>query len=94
MLLLFIQEPIAVAAASQSFPDFSDAIQLNGRTMNFSDLGGGNITYAGFRNFIGWYVAASGDSLYSIGVNVYVGPRAGAEWADVQSIVNSIHLLA
>ncbi len=94
MLLLFIQEPIAVAAAPQSFPDFADAIQLNGTTMHFSDLGGGDITYAGFRNFIGWYVATSGNSLYSIGVNVYVGPNAGPEWADVQSIVNSIHLPA
>jgi hypothetical protein len=94
MLLLFIQEPIPVATASASFPDLSDAINLNGTTMHFSDLGGGAITYAGFRNFMGWYIATSGGSLYSIGVNVYVGPSAGAEWAEVQPIVDSINVPA
>lgn len=94
MLLLFIQEPIPVAAASGSFPNLAEAIHLSGTTMRFRDLGGGEIIYAGFRNFTGWYIATSGESLYSIGVNVYVGPSAAAEWAEVQPIVDSIHIPA
>jgi hypothetical protein len=62
--------------------------------MSFGDLGGGQRNWQSFRNFIGWYVATSGDTLNSIGVNVYVGPNAGSEWADVQAIVGSIHLPA
>lgn len=90
MLLLYIQEPVPVASVTA--PDISSAIRLNGRTMHFADLGGGQVNWQGFRNFIGWYVATSGDTLFSIGVNVYVGPNAGPEWSEAQPIVESIHL--
>lgn len=92
MLLLYFQEPVPIASVTA--PNISEAIHLHGRTMRFSDLGGGQRNWQGFRNFIGWYIATSGDTLYSIGVNVYVGPDAGPEWAEVQPIVDSINLPA
>lgn len=93
MLLLFLRDPVHVNAVTA--PDISDAIQLSkGKTMRFSDLGGGQRNWQGFRNFIGWYIATLGDTLYSMGVNVYVGPDAGNEWSEVQPIVDSIHLPA
>jgi hypothetical protein len=88
MLVLWLQDPVPVASANLS----GRPIRLNGRTMRFSDLRGGQRNWQGFRNFIGWYIATSGDTLYSIGVNVYVGPDAGSEWRQVQPILDSIHL--
>jgi hypothetical protein len=58
--------------------------------MRFSDLGGGQRNWHSFRAFTGWYVATSGDLVYSIEADVYVGPDAGAEWQGVQPIVSSI----
>jgi hypothetical protein len=88
MLLLYIRDPVPIASANPS----GKPIRLNGTTMRFSDLGGGQRNWQGFRNFIGSYIATSGPMLYSIGVNVYVGPDAGSEWKQVQPIVDSIHL--
>ncbi len=93
MVLLFIRDPVPLAAVTS--PDIAEAVSLdNGRTMRFSDLGDGGINWQGFRNFIGWYTVTSGDILYSMGLNVYVGPNAGSEWSDSQLIVDSIHLPA
>jgi hypothetical protein len=88
MLLLYIRDPVPIASANLS----GKPIRLNGRTMRFSDLSGGQHNWQGFRNFIGVYKATFGDLLYSIGVNVYVGPHAGSAWKQVQAIVDSIHL--
>jgi hypothetical protein len=88
MLLLYLRDPVPIASANLS----GRPIRLNGRTMRFSDLSGGQRNWQGFRNFIGVYIATSGPMLYSIGVNVYVGPHAGSEWKQVQPIVDSIHL--
>lgn len=92
MLLLYIQEPVPIASVTA--PNIAEAVRLNGRTMQFNDLGGGQRQWHGFRNFMGWYIATSGDTLYSMGINVYVGPNAGNEWAEVQPIVASIQLPA
>jgi hypothetical protein len=92
MLLLYLQEPVPVADVPTSFPQVSEASELTGSNVQFTDLGGGQTNWQGFRNFVGWYVATLGQELYSIGVNVYVGPNAGAEWSEVQPIVDSIHL--
>jgi hypothetical protein len=62
--------------------------------MRFSDLGRGQPNWLNVRVFTGWYVVTSGDTLCSIGVDVYVGPNAGSEWSAVQPIVDSIHLHA
>jgi hypothetical protein len=87
ILLLYIRDPVPIASANLS----GKPIRLNGRTMRFSDLSGAQHNW-GFRNFTGWYIATSGDMLYSMGVNVYVGPDAGSEWRQVRPIVDSIHL--
>jgi hypothetical protein len=87
MLLLYIRDPVPIASANLS----GKPIRLDGRTMRFSDLSGGQRNW-GFRNFIGSYIATSGPMLYSIEVNVYVGPDSGSEWKQVQPIVDSIHL--
>jgi hypothetical protein len=73
--------------------DVSRAIPLNGN-MNFTDLGGGFIDSApgGFRRFCGWWAATVGGNVYGLQVFVLVGPSAGAEWAQVQPIVDGIHL--
>jgi hypothetical protein len=88
LLLLYIRDPVPISSANLS----GKPIRLNGTTMRFSDLSGGQRNWQGFRNFIGVYIATSGDMLYSIGVNVYVGPDAGSGWKQVQPIVDSIHL--
>lgn len=91
MLLLFLRDPMPVA--SFEAPNISEATALNGRTMRFADLGGGQIDWQGFRQFLGWYIATSGDTLYSMAAKVYVGPDAPAnDWQTVQSIVDSIRL--
>jgi hypothetical protein len=87
MLLLYIRDPVSIASANLS----GKPIRLNGRTMRFSDLSGGQRN-RGFRNLIGSYIVTSGPMLYSMGVNVYVGPDAGSEWKQVRPIVDSIHL--
>jgi|SRR5215467_2241358 len=92
MLLLYIRDPVHVRSVTA--PNISEAISLNGSMMRFSDLGGGQRNWQGFRNFLGWYVVTSGDILYSMSVNVYVGPHAGSEWKQVQPIVDSIHVPA
>lgn len=92
VLMLFIYEP--VPTTSVTAPDISQAISLTGgSSMKFSDLGGGQINYWGFRQFLGWYVATSSGDLYSVEARVYVGPEAGTEWAQVQPIVDSIYIL-
>jgi hypothetical protein len=91
MLLLYIRDPVHVKSVTAPI---SEAISLNGSTMHFSHLGGGQRDRQGFRNFTGWYIVTSGGILHSIGVNVYIGPNAGSEWKQVQPIVDSIHVLA
>ena len=87
MLVLLFWEPVPAAKANLS----GGPVRLQkGMAMRFSDLGGGQRNWHNFRAFTGWYVATSGDLLYSIEADVYVGPDAGAEWKDVQSIVSSI----
>ena len=72
--------------------DVSLAKQLNGTTMNFSDLSGGSADFAGYRHFSGWWVATVDGNLQNFQVWVFVGPNAGAEWTTVQAIIDSIEL--
>ena len=81
---------------SQQLPvDYNVARALPlGATMRFNDLGGGFVDRSpgGFRRFQAWYAAPTKGGLFGLNVYVFVGPRAGREWAQVQAIVNSIHL--
>ena len=87
MLVLLFWDPVPAANANLS----GGPVRLQkGMAMRFSDLGGGQRNWHGFRAITGWYVATSGDLLYSIEADVYVGPDAGAEWKHVQPIVSSI----
>lgn len=63
-------------------------------TMRFNDLGGGytDRSPGNVRRFQGWWAARVNGSLYGFNVFVFVGPNAGSEWAEVQGIVDSIHL--
>lgn len=75
--------------------DVSWAPSLNGRTMRFTDLGGGaRSDPAGFRQFTNWWPASWNGELYGLLVYLWVGPDAGSEWQEVQPIVDSIRLLA
>jgi hypothetical protein len=89
MLMLCLYDPVPREAVTA--PDISQAVPINGTTMHFSDLGGGEINYYGFRQFLGWHILISGDTLYSIETRVYVGPNASSEWTQVQPIVDSVH---
>jgi hypothetical protein len=72
--------------------DVSRSIPLNGTNMQFGAMGGGNVNWWGFRQFLGWWTATVQGALYSLVVLVYVGPEAGSDWTEVQDIVNSVRL--
>lgn len=76
--------------------DTSLAMPLNGSMMSFSDLGGGTLDQprVGFRQFAATWVATVDGNAYNLQVFVYIAPDAGAEWAEVQPIVDSIQLPA
>jgi hypothetical protein len=90
MLCLYDAVPVAQVIA----PDLALAVPLTGRTMQFSDLGSGEVNYYGFRQFLGWYTHTVGGLLFSIETRVYVGAAADSTWAEVKPIVNSVHLPA
>jgi hypothetical protein len=88
-MLLVFHRPLPVGA------DVSQQLPLNGATMQFAGLGGGNMNWAGFRQFTGaWWATAADGSLHSLLLWLYVGQNAGPEWAEVQPIVQSIHIPA
>lgn len=89
-LMLFIFDPIPAADANTA--GFTPLAPTT--TMRFSDLGGGERLWNGFRHFIAPYAVTVGGQLYSITARLYVGPDAGAEWATAQSIIDNVAIPA
>lgn len=89
-LMLFLYDPVPLDYVKAPI---GQAVELSSdRGMQFQDLGSGAVNFYGFRQFLGWHIVISANTLYSIETRVYVGPNAGTEWADVQSIVDSVRV--
>lgn len=86
IFMMFIYDPVPIASA------YLEGLTKLVDRMRFKDLGGGERNWMGFRQFLGGYYVTEGDSVYSMGVRVYVGDNAGPEWTQVQPIVDSVRL--